>query len=160
DTCLPAGGPRQGRRLEARSDGRSRRSARLGRKRAFDPLQAPTLDDRAAEEDSRCSEWEQGNLKVPPLPPPQFPLRFSSGGQSFSSLTAKLWRKSFSLETSASGTSRTVKKTFCTDVSLGSTRAVRTPFLRNSARRERAASSVLNTPREIANRNLESSCTI
>src|SRR5207249_8782699 len=67
-TCLPAGGPRQGRRLEARSDGRSRRSARLGRKRAFDPLQAPTLDDRAAEEDSRCSEYEQGNLGSPVTP--------------------------------------------------------------------------------------------
>src|SRR5207249_7026145 len=68
DTCLPAGGARQGRRLEARSDGRSRRSARLGRKRAFDPLQAPALDDHPVEEDSRCFEYERGNLRFPRYP--------------------------------------------------------------------------------------------
>src|SRR6267378_3005885 len=49
------------------------------------------LADRSAQEDSRL-----------------IPFALFSGGQSFSSLPAKFWRKSFSLETSASGTSRTV----------------------------------------------------
>src|SRR5205814_9903019 len=131
---MPPGGAGERRRLERRRDRRRRAGPRLGRLGAFDPVRAPALDDRAAAgyTRERLAGAQAGAA------------RFSAGAHSFSSAPGNAWRTSFSFAAIGSGTSRTVKKTLGTCVSRAPMRAVRTPFVRSSARRERAASRLLN----------------